>query len=46
MQEELETVLRKIENRKAARLDEILPEVWQAEEFDDILLRHCNVVYN
>ena len=45
-QEELDSVLRKIKNRKAAGLDEIPPEVWKTREFDDILLRHCNVVYN
>ena len=45
-QEELDSVLRKIENRKAARLDEIPPEVWKTRQFDDILLRHCNAVYN
>ena len=46
MQEELDSVLRKIKNRKAAGLDEICPEVWETKEFDDILLRHCNAVYN
>ena len=45
-QEELDSVLRKIENRKATGLDEIFPEVWKTRQFDDILLRHCNVVYN
>ena len=45
-QEELDSVLRKIKNRKAAGLDEIPPEVWKTRQFDDILLRHCNVVYN
>ena len=45
-QEELNSVLRKIKNRKAAGLDEILPEVWKIRQFDDILLRHCNAVYN
>ena len=44
--EELNSVLRKIKNRKAARLDEIPPEVWKTKEFNDILLRHCNDVYN
>ena len=39
-QEELDSVLRKIENRKAAGLDEIPPEVWMTRKFDDILLRH------
>ena len=44
--EELDSVLRKIKNRKAAGLDEIPPEVWKITQFDDILLRHCNAVYN
>ena len=45
-QEELDSVLRKIKNGKAAGLDEIPPEVWKTRQFDDILLRHCNAVYN
>ena len=45
-QEELDSVLRKIKNRKAAGLDEIPPEVWKTRQFDDILLRHYNAVYN
>ena len=45
-QEELDSVQRKIKNRKAAGLDEIPPEVWKTREFDDILLRHSNGVYN
>ena len=45
-QEELNSVQRKIKNRKAAGLDEIPPEVWKTRQFDDILLRHCNAVYN
>ena len=45
-QEELDSVLRKIKNRKAAGLDEIAPEVWKTRQFDDILLRHCNALYN
>ena len=44
--EELDSVLRKIKNRKATGLDEIPPEVWKTRQFDDILLRHCNAVYN
>ena len=40
------SALRKIKNRKAAGLDEIPPEVWKTRQFDDILLRHCNAVYN
>ena len=39
-QEKLDSVLRKIKNRKTAGLDEIHPEVWRTREFDDILLRH------
>ena len=46
MQEELDSVLRKIKNKKVAGLDEIPPETWKTREFDDILLRHCNAVYN
>ena len=45
-QEELDSVPRKIKNRKAAGLDEIPPEVWKTRQFDDTLLRHCNAVYN
>ena len=45
-QEELDSLLRKINNRKAAGLDKIPPEVWKTRKFDDILLRHCNAVYN
>ena len=45
-QEELDSILRKIKNRKAAGLGEIPPEVWKTGQFDDILLRHCNAVYN
>ena len=44
--EELDSVLRKIQNRKAAGLVEIPPEVWKTRQFDDILLRQCNAVYN
>ena len=36
--EELDSVLRKIRNRKAAGLDEIPPEVRKTTQFDDILL--------
>ena len=37
MQVELDSVLRKTLNRKAAWLDKIPPEVWKTREFDDIL---------
>ena len=33
-QGELDSVLRKIKNRKAAGLDEIPPEVWKTRQFD------------
>ena len=45
-QEKLDSVFRKIKNRKAAGFDEIPPEVWKTRQFDDILLRHCNAIYN
>ena len=45
-QEELDSILKKIKNRKAAGLDEIPLEVWKARQLDDILLRHCNAIYN
>ena len=45
-QGELDSVLRKIKNRKAAGLDEIPPEVWKTRQFDNKLLRHGNAVYN
>ena len=42
----LDSVLRRIKNRKDAGLDEIPPEVWKTRQFDDILLRQCNAVYS
>ena len=44
--QELDSLLRKIKNRKAAGLDEIPLEVWKTRQFDNILLQHCNTVYN
>ena len=44
--EELDSILKKIKNRKAAGLDEIPPEVWKTRQFDDILLQQCNTVYS
>ena len=44
--EELDSVLRKIKNRRAAGLDEIPPGICKTRQFDDILLRHSNAVYN
>ena len=43
---ELDSVLRKIKNRKVTGLEEIPPEVWKTRQFNDILLRHSNAVYN
>ena len=42
----LDSVLRKITNRKANALDEIPPEVGKTKQFDDIIFRHCNAQYN
>ena len=44
--DELNSVLRKIKNRKVAGLDEIPPEVSKKRQFDNILHQHCNAVYN
>ena len=44
--QELNIVITKIKNRKAARLDEIPPEVWKTRKFNDLLLQYCNNVYN
>ena len=46
MQDELNSVLRKIKNREAAGLDKIPPKIWKTREFDDILCQHCNAIYN
>ena len=45
-QEELDSVLRKIKNRKAAGLDEIPPEVWKTRQFDEILLLQRSIQSN
>ena len=45
-QKELDSGLRKIKNKKTARLDEIPTEEWKPREFDGILLRNYNAVYN
>ena len=44
--EELDSVLLKMKTTKAAGLDEIAPEVWKTRQFDDILHRRFNAVYN
>ena len=44
--EEFDSLQKKIKNRKDAGLDKIPPEVWKTRKFDDILLQHCNGVYN
>ena len=46
MLDELDIVLWKIKNRKAAGLDGIPPEVWKAKKLDDLLLWYCNAVYD
>ena len=46
-QEELNSVLRKIKNRKKLQgLTRFPPEVWKTRQFHDIRLWHCNAVYN
>ena len=45
-QEELDVVLIKTKDRRAACLDEIPTEVWKTKTFDDILLRYCDALYN
>ena len=36
----------KEKNQSTSDQCEIPPEVWKTRQFDDILLRHCNAVYN
>ena len=45
-QKELNVVITKIKNRKAAGLHEIPQEVWKTRKFDDILLQYCNAIDN
>ena len=44
--DELNVVLKKIKNNKAAGLDNIPPEIWKTRAFDQILLQLCNDVYD
>ena len=44
-QEELNVILTKIKNRKAASLDKIPPEVWKTRKFDNLLFWYCNAVH-
>ena len=44
-QKELDVVLAKMKNRKAASLKEISPEIWKTREFDNLLLRYYNSIY-
>ena len=37
--QELDSVLRKIKNRKVTGLDEIPPEVWKIRQFDDAVYK-------
>ena len=46
IQGELDVVIRKIKNSKAASLDKIPPKVWKTRKFDDLLLWYCNAVYD
>ncbi len=43
--QELDVVLTKTKNRKAASLDEIPPEVWKIRKFNDLLVQYCDTVY-
>ena len=45
-EDELVDVMNVIKNRKAAGLNNIPPEVWKTEAFNDILLELCNAVHN
>ena len=38
--------LDKLNIRKLQGLMKFPPEIWKTRQFDDILLRHCNLVYN
>ena len=44
MEKKLDAVLKTIQSRKAAVLDEIPPEVLNTRKFDNILLQLCNAV--
>ena len=46
MPEELDVVLTKIKNGKAASLNEIPPVVRKTRTFDNILLWYCNAMHN
>ena len=46
IQEGLDSGLRKFKDKKVEGIDEILPEVKKTKEYDGILLRHYNAVYN
>ena len=43
---ELVEVLKKTKNKKAAGLENVPPEVWKTQAFNDILLDLCNDTYN
>ena len=45
-QEELNVVLTKIKNKKAAGFDEILPEIWKTRKFNDVLVQYYITIYN
>ena len=43
---EINEVIKKTKNKKAAGLDNIPPEVWKTQAFNDILIDLCIAVYN
>ena len=43
---EINEVIKKTKNKKAAGLDNIPREVWKTQVFNDILIDLCNAVYN
>ena len=43
---ELDLVLKKVKNKKAAVLDGTPPEVWKTGKFNEHLLYYCNEVWN
>ena len=42
MEEELDTVLKKLKAEKLAVFDNIPLEIWKTQKFDKILLQLCN----
>ena len=44
--DELEDVLEKVPNQKVCGLDNIPGEVWKTGDFNEVLLKFCNGLYN